>query len=36
MPISTPRELWLGYCEAVPGIRERFGLFLMPTEYESG
>jgi len=26
MPISTPRELWQGYCEAVPGIRERFGL----------
>ena len=26
MAISTPRELWLGYCEAVPGIRERFGL----------
>jgi hypothetical protein len=25
MPISTPRELWQGYCEAVPGIRERFG-----------
>jgi hypothetical protein len=26
MPISTPRELWQGYCEAAPGIRERFGL----------
>jgi hypothetical protein len=26
MPISTPRNLWQGYCEAVPGIRERFGL----------
>jgi hypothetical protein len=26
MAISTPRELWQGYCEAVPGIRERFGL----------
>jgi hypothetical protein len=26
MAISTPRELWRGYCEAVPGIRERFGL----------
>jgi len=22
----NPRELWQGYCEAVPGIRERFGL----------
>jgi len=22
----NPRKLWLGYCEAVPGIRERFGL----------
>jgi hypothetical protein len=26
MPISTPRKLWQGYCEAIPGIRERFGL----------
>jgi len=25
MAISTPRELWQGYCGAVPGIRERFG-----------
>jgi|SRR5450631_2383397 len=26
MSIATPRELWMGYCEAVSGIRERFGL----------
>jgi hypothetical protein len=26
MAISTPRELWSGYCEAVLGIRERYGL----------
>jgi len=24
--VIAPRELWTGYCEAVPGIRERFGL----------
>jgi hypothetical protein len=22
----NPRELWQGYCDAAPGIRERFGL----------
>src|ERR1700730_11532513 len=26
MALARPRELWTGYCEAVPGIRERFGL----------
>jgi hypothetical protein len=26
MVVTTPRELWMGYCEAVVGIRERFGL----------